>query len=112
MQPLRRLFQASVVFSVLTCLPLQGSAQQTYEVSIRDYKFDPPMVQIKVGDTVRWTNNEKRTSHSVFFKGTAGTESDRLFPGESWLRVFDKAGTYPYICGPHPEMAGKIVVTE
>ncbi len=112
MQPLRRILHAGVVFSVLACLPLQGSAQQTYEVSIRDYKFEPSMVQIKVGDAVRWTNNEKRTSHSVFFTGAASLESDRLFPGESWQRVFDKPGTYSYSCGPHPEMAGKIVVTE
>lgn len=112
MQPLRRIFQVVVVFTVLACLPTLGSAQQTYEVSIRDFKFDPPVVHIRVGDAVRWTNNEKRTSHSVFFTGVTSLESDRLFPGESWQRVFDKPGTYSYTCGPHPEMTGKIVVTE
>jgi plastocyanin len=48
----------------------------------------------------------------VFFTGAESLESDRLFPGESWQRVFDKPGTYPYTCGPHPEMTGKVVVTE
>lgn len=89
-----------------------GWAQQTHEVAIRDYKFEPATLHIKVGDTVRWVNNEKRTSHSVLFLGTVGLESDRLFPGESWQRVFDKPGTYPYSCGPHPEMRGTVVVTD
>jgi plastocyanin len=112
MQPRRRILTAAVVLSSLACWSPPGAAQQVHEVSIRDYKFEPAVVQIKVGDTVRWTNNEKRTSHSVFFTGAESLESDRLFPGESWQRVFDKPGTYPYTCGPHPEMTGKIVVTE
>lgn len=112
MQPLRRILSAAVVFSSLACWSPPGTAQQVHEISIRDYKFEPATIQIKVGDAVRWTNNEKRTSHSVFFTGAASLESDRLFPGESWQRVFDKPGTYSYTCGPHPEMTGKIVVTE
>jgi plastocyanin len=35
-----------------------------------------------------------------------------MFPDESWLRRFDKAGRYDYQCGPHPEMKGSIVVAE
>jgi len=34
-----------------------------------------------------------------------------MFPGESWQRTFDNAGTYPYTCGPHPEMKGRVEVT-
>jgi len=85
---------------------------QTVSVLIRDYKFEPAVIEIRVGQTVKWTNGEKRTSHSIFFKGPSGFESDRLFPGESWERVFDKPGTYLYTCGPHPEMTGKVIVTE
>jgi len=85
---------------------------QTVSVLIRDYKFEPAVIEIKVGQTVKWTNGEKRTSHSIFFQGPSGFESDRLFPGESWERVFDKPGTYLYTCGPHPEMTGKVIVTE
>ena len=39
-------------------------------------------------------------------------ELERLFPGETWQRTFEKAGTYPYSCGPHPEMKGVVVVDE
>ncbi len=81
-------------------------------VEIRDYKFQPQTVRIKPGDSVRWINREKRTSHSVLFKGGAVAESERLFPDESWVRRFEAAGSYPYNCGPHPEMSGQIEVSE
>ena len=69
-------------------------------------------LKVKVGTAVKWTNDEKRTSHSIFFTGPGGFESERIFPGESWQRIFDKPGTYVYTCGPHPEMKGRIEVTE
>ena len=82
----------------------------TLEVEIRDYQFHPAKLSISVGDSVRWVNREKRATHSVLFAGPAGGESDRLFPGEHWQRLFDRAGSYAYGCGPHPEMHGLIVV--
>ena len=89
----------------------QGAAAETVEVTILDYKFTPPKLTIKAGTTVKWINAEKRTTHSVFFSGPAGFESERFFPGESWQRTFDQPGSYPYGCGPHPEMKGLIEVT-
>lgn len=85
---------------------------QTVEVSIKDYKFVPAELKIKASTTVKWINDEKRTTHSVLFTGPGGFESERFFPGESWQRTFDKPGVYPYSCGPHPEMKGMIEVGE
>ena len=85
---------------------------QTMEVGIKDYQFEPAELKIKAGTTVKWVNNEKRTTHSVLFTGPGGFESERFFPGESWQRAFDKPGVYPYSCGPHPEMKGMIEVGE
>ena len=82
------------------------------EIKAADSKFTPDRVEVKVGTTVRWTNADKRTSHSVIWLGPGGFESERFFPGESYERKFEKPGTYPYGCGPHPEMKGVIVVTE
>lgn len=85
-------------------------AQGVVAVSIHDVKFDPAEVRVKPGTTVKWTNDEKRTSHSVLFLGPQGFESERFFPGESYQRTFDKPGRYPYSCGPHPEMHGEVIV--
>lgn len=87
-------------------------AEQTVEISIEKYTFTPQEVSIRVGDSVKWVNHEKRTSHSVVFPQEGGRESERLFPDESWQRRFAEPGRYPYHCGPHPEMKGLVVVTE
>lgn len=111
---MRKCIQQYAVCCALTfllVLPLQATAQ-TADVSIKEYKYEPADLKIKVGTAVKWTNNEKRTSHSILFTGPGGFESERIFPGETWQRVFDKPGTYAYTCGPHPEMRGKIEVTE
>lgn len=85
-------------------------ASEVVEVRIADYRFKPERLSIKAGTTVRWTNDEKRTTHSVRFPAEGGLESERLFPGDSWQRRFDKPGIYPYTCGPHPEMKGLVEV--
>lgn len=89
-----------------------GAEPATATVEIRDYKFVPETLTIKAGTTVKWLNNERRTTHSVLFQEPGGLESERMFPGDSWQRRFDKPGDYPYTCGPHREMKGRIVVTE
>ncbi len=110
---MRKILMAITVLAGLTIagLPLQSLAQSV-DVGIKDYKYDPPELKVKVGTAVKWVNLEKRTSHSILFTGPGGFESDRIFPGESWQRLFDKPGIYVYTCGPHPEMKGRIEVTE
>lgn len=98
----------ALVLSVATVLPV--SAQQTVEVVIQSYRFEPAAVRIRAGDTVKWINREKRTSHSVLFSSDQGGESERFFPDETWQRRFDVPGNYPYSCGPHPEMKGVVEV--
>ena len=101
-----------LLLAALTLAPAAAPAGAVAEVRIENYKFDPPELKVKVGTTVKWVNNEKRASHSVIWLGPGGFESERMFPGESYQRRFDKPGTYPYSCGPHPEMKGVVVVTE
>ncbi|MDP1532580.1 MAG: hypothetical protein Q8L92_03250, partial [Rubrivivax sp.] len=72
------------------------TATNIAQVSIRDYKFTPALLTVKVGTTVRWINHERRTTHSVLFTGPGGFESERFFPDESWQRRFDQPGRYPY----------------
>lgn len=96
--------------ALLALVSVCALAQQTVDVTIQDYRFAPAEVRIKPGDTVKWTNREKRTSHSVLFPAENGLESERLFPQESWQRTFSQPGSYSYHCGPHEEMKGVVVV--
>lgn len=90
--------------------PAGANAAAVVEVTIAEYRFQPAELGIRAGTTVRWTNREKRTSHSVLFLGEGGYETGRMFPDESVSRSFDQPGTYAYTCGPHPEMSGTIEV--
>ena len=98
----------AALFFILFSLTCHG--QQTVDVLVQSYRFQPQDVHIQTGDTVRWLNREKRTSHSIVFSGGKDNESERLFPDESWQRRFDTPGIYSYQCGPHPEMTGKVIV--
>jgi len=97
---------------LLALFSFAAAAGTVVEVGIAGYRFDPPVVTIKAGDSVRWVNREKRTSHSVVFPAENGRESERLFPGEEYVRRFAHPGRHAYQCGPHPEMKGEVVVVE
>lgn len=96
---------------LLGIAPAYAAGAETAVVRIHDYRFVPATIKVKVGTTVKWINEEKRTSHDVWFKEEGREVSERFFPGESWQRTFDKPGTYRYVCGVHPEMHGVVEVT-
>ncbi len=82
-------------------------------VVIKDYQFIPQEIVIKIGQTIRWENREKRQYHSVWFEALGEEEpEDYLFSEDVYEREFSKSGSYPYRCGPHPEMTGIVTVVE
>ena len=82
-------------------------------VTIEDFKFIPQEITIKRGQILRWENREKRQYHSVWFEALGEEEpEDYLFPDDVFEREFKQAGSFPYRCGPHPEMTGTVHVTE
>ena len=69
-------------------------------------------VTIEAGDTIRWTNKEKRQYHSVWFEQLGEPEPQYFFPDESFEKTFTEVGDFPYRCGPHPKMKGIVHVIE
>lgn len=88
---------------------LQVNAE-TFHVEINKFKFSPQQLTITVGDTVIWTNREKRQYHSVWFKDAGDEEPDYFFPDETYQRTFNQVGAFNYVCGPHPKMIGSVLV--
>ena len=109
--PLLKPWGAIVSLSLLLMFSAPAVGQQVVEVIVQNYLFQPAEITIKTGDSVKWSNKEKRTSHSVVLPEAQGGESERFFPDESWAHHFETPGIYPYHCGPHPEMVGTITVT-
>lgn len=85
-------------------------AQEVVEIDIIKFQFTPATITVTPGTTVRWTNREKRQYHSVWFEALGEEEPDYLFPDDTYERVFEKKGSFPYRCGPHPKMTGVINV--
>ncbi len=80
-------------------------------VIIKDFKFVPQHITTKAGQTIVWENREKRQYHSVWFQAQDESEpEDYLFPEDTYERSFTESGTFPYRCGPHPEMTGTVTV--
>jgi plastocyanin len=63
-----------------------------------------------VGSTVTWSNQDSVT-HTVDSSDDT-FDSDSLGQGATFVHTFDTAGSFTYICGIHPSMAGTITVTE
>jgi LPXTG-motif cell wall-anchored protein len=77
-------------------------------VTIVDFNFSPGTITVDVGDTVTWVNNGP-TPHSA--TSSNGAFDTGIFPaGESRSHTFNEAGTFSYICTPHPNMRGTVVV--
>lgn len=72
--------------------------------------FSPNPVDVKVGETVTWINDDSGR-HTVTSKNGV-FDSGMMGKGQSFSFTFDKAGEYPYFCSPHPNMVGTVVVTE
>jgi plastocyanin len=78
-------------------------------VTIRNFAFDPPTVQIRTGQAVEWTN-EDPVAHTATADDKT-FDSGNLNTDQSFGYVFDTPGTFPYICIYHPYMKGTIEVS-
>jgi plastocyanin len=80
----------------------------TREVHIDNFQFQPQVLQVRVGTRVSWINRDDMP-HSVVGPGSK-FRSELLDTDGQYSYVFTRPGTYPYFCGLHPHMTGKIVV--
>jgi plastocyanin len=85
--------------------PAGGSAA----VAIKDFAFNPPTTQAKVGDSITWTNQDS-TAHTVTLDDKS-VDSGNVAPGATFSHAFTTAGTFTYHCQIHTQMKGTITVT-
>lgn len=70
--------------------------------------FQPNPLEIPVGTTVIWTNDDFGI-HTVTDNNGA-FESDTLRPDDTFESTFNELGTYDYHCMLHPTMVAQVVV--
>jgi plastocyanin len=91
--------------------------------TLGDKAYSPNPVNVKVGDTVTWLNDDTQfhtvTSGSPSATGTVGKVFDSKLSGPAALTTkgktfshkFTEKGEIPYYCQLHPTMLGKVVVS-
>ena len=90
-----------------------SSATGAAAVTMQNISFSPSSSQVKVGETVTWTNDDS-VGHDVtaddgsFKSGPAGG----MKQGDTFEHKFDKAGTFAYKCTVHPNMTGTVQVSQ
>lgn len=85
-----------------------AAAATPSEVTIRDFAFEPPTVEIAAGATVVWRNAGNAPHTATASDGAFDT--GRIDPGQEATVTFDTAGSFAYRCAFHPNMKGTIVV--
>ena len=79
-------------------------------VTMQNIAFAPPVISVKVGQTVKWTNQDS-VDHNVTATKGATFKSDNFGKGGTFTWKAGKAGTVSYVCTIHPGMDGKIIVS-
>lgn len=102
------------VFLTIAGILFAGSAiAKDHAVNAEARVFNPAIIYIDVGDTVKWDN---MTSHNavsyVVPDGAEGFGEKGKLPGASFSAKIEQEGIYAYVCEPHIGfgMVGVIVV--
>ena len=80
------------------------------KIEIKDKKYSPAKITIKVGQTVMWTNRDDSDHTIIADDGSFGTGDNALSRGESYKFTFAKKGKFKFHCKYHPREKGEITV--
>ncbi len=100
--------------------PADAAEEVAFKIPDGRTEFSPKLQEIKLGDQVKWINEDKRTHFLTAAdpnrKEPARIVTDLLIhhlmpPGEVFQMQFNKPGHYDFFCAIHMEMRGTITVS-
>jgi len=83
-------------------------APRKVTVRIASFDFAPRALIVPVGTTVTWINADD-DAHDIVADDKS-FHSHAMDTEESYSFTFTRPGEFPYHCGLHPRMTGKVVV--
>jgi plastocyanin len=92
-----------------TPTPLPTAVVGVTDMVIQNYAFSPRTIQVAVGTTVTWTNQDAALHTVTFDNGMAN--SGNLMRGQSFRYTFTTPGTFRYRCVFHPAMIATVIAT-
>ena len=102
------LIACSFLMFTMAAMTKAAPAPAAAAVTIGNFTFKNPVVTVKPGTTVTWTNADD-IPHTVVSKDGL-FRSKVLDSGDKFSFTFAHAGQFGYFCSIHPHMTGKIVV--
>ena len=91
--------------------PAASPAEETDRVEIKEFKYEPVEVKVKVGTKVTFVNDDT-AAHTATSKASGAFDSGSIRRGKSKTVVLKKAGNYDYYCAFHPFMRAKLQAVE
>lgn len=84
------------------------AAKTHHEIQIKEFAFEPSHVQVRVGDTLKWTNADlaPHTATADEF----GWDTGEITKGESAELIVTKDMETSYFCAFHPHMKATIEI--
>jgi plastocyanin len=88
-----------------------GASTTLTDVSVVDFAFEPAIITITAGSTVRWTRSNTSVFTHTTTSNTGVWNSGDLAPHDPFAFTFDTPGIYLYHCDYHAlSMQGAVIV--
>jgi len=85
-----------------------GGNNSATTVTMQNMSFSKLSLTVAKGTTVKWTNTDN-TTHTVTADDNSFNSGD-ISAGQSFSKIFDTQGTFPYHCVYHSMMKATIIV--
>lgn len=99
---------ASASLMTLASLTNAAPAPPSAAVEIGNFTFKNPVLTVKAGTIVTWTNGDD-IPHTIVSKDGV-FKSKVLDSGDKYSFTFSKPGQFGYYCSIHPHMTGTVIV--
>lgn len=105
----RRALAGPTLGALLLALAASSARAEVIEIKAEKLAFAPAQIAAHVGDTIVWVNADF-VAHTATARN--GAWDVMMPPNTKKELVLKSAGTVDYYCKFHPNMIGKITVTE
>ena len=89
-----------------------AAAGDVVKVDMKDIKFVPADITVKVGQKIEWTNTDTPPHTVTSTTDSAKFDSGTMQPGAKFDYTPTKAGKIDYVCTIHSGQTGTITVTK
>ncbi len=106
----RRAFVAGALGGALPLFTTHALAKEghRHEVSIRNFVFEPDILEVKVGDRIKFTNHDLAPHTATADDGSWDTET--LDQGQSIELTVTASWSGSYFCAYHPAMTATLTI--